>query len=103
MKAPQMTAEQATTFDSYSPGNAMIVHASFPCGCQPYEDVFTFNRWKAQGYHVMRGQHGVKIAKLQVIEHENESGEVERHRMLGRSVVFCRHQVEKTATNEVAA
>ena len=45
----KMTAAEAVTFERYSPTNAAIVSASLPCGCEPYQDVFTFRRWIAQG------------------------------------------------------
>ena len=39
----------------------MAKSAFAECGCEPYADVFTFNRWKAQGYFVRRGEHGVRL------------------------------------------
>jgi len=94
-EAVKMTPEQARSFDGFSIGNATVVATSFQCGCQPYQDVFTFNRWKAQGYFVKRGEHGVHLAKVTTTTRENpETGETETRRQLGRSVVFCRHQVE---------
>ncbi len=96
MKAEtQMTPEAARSFDTYSAANAIAVKACFPCGCEPYKDVFTFNRWKAQGYFVRRGEHGIHLALVKAIDRENpETGEMETRRLLGSSVVFCRHQVE---------
>ena len=95
MKPETMTPESARSFDGYSAANAMAVRACFPCGCEPYQDVFTFNRWKAQGFFVRKGEHGVKLALVKSISRENqETGEVETRRLLGASVVFCRHQVE---------
>lgn len=93
---PKMTATEATQFDSYSPNNAALVAASLSCGCEPYEDVFTFARWKAQGYHVRRGEHGIRLAAMKTISRENpETGEMEKRKMFGKTVVFCRCQVSK--------
>lgn len=59
-----MTAETATTFSGYSVANAIAVRAGLAdrgCSCEPYADVFTFNRWRAQGRTVLKGEHGIKI------------------------------------------
>ena len=88
---PTMTADQATMFPRYSPANAATVKTVLDCGCEPYQDVFTYNRWKAQGYQVMRGQRAVKIPVI--VTAENEDGEAIRR--LWRSAVFCRHQVKR--------
>lgn len=97
MKAEnQMTPEQAVSFDGYSAGNAMVVRASLPCGCEPYVDVFTYRRWQAQGCQVKRGEHGIKIAKVVATTREDkETGEKRDSRYLGSATVFCRHQIER--------
>jgi hypothetical protein len=47
------------------------------------------------GYWNGHKEHGIKLAKVTVTTRENkETGEIETGRRLGRSVVFCRHQVE---------
>ncbi len=93
-RKPSMSPEAARSFQTYSVANAVIVRASLPCGCQPYEDVFTFNRWIAQGFCVKRGEHSIKLACLKHAERENkETGEVEIIKIFGSSHVFCRHQV----------
>ena len=93
-----MTHEQAINFDHYSQANAMLVKSALTCGCKPYEDVFTYNRWKAQGFFVKRGEHALK---LPVIKHavkstQNDTGEITTvdYKIFGKSAVFCRHQVE---------
>jgi hypothetical protein len=96
---PKMTADDARTFKTFSIGNATaIAEALQEKGCMtclPYEDVFTFNRWKALGYHVKKGEHGMRIPVINEVEKEDqESGEVVTRKLFHTSVVFCRHQVE---------
>ena len=65
------------------------------CGCRAYEDVFTYNRWKAQGYYVKRGEHGIKLPVIKRVDREDpDTGEEKTIRIRGRAHVFCRHQVE---------
>lgn len=98
MKAPKMTAEEARSFDQVSIGNAMMVDLLLKkkCDCHAYEDVFTYNRWRAQGYQVQRGEKSIKLPLVKVVTEENEdTGEpVECRRILGSSAVFCRCQVQ---------
>jgi len=89
----QMTAQQATTFGRYSGQNARQVKAALSCGCIPYQDVFTYNRWKAQGYQVQRGQHAIKLSVIGHKDVEDEDGTVKVKRYLTTGAVFCRHQV----------
>jgi len=59
-----MTADDARTFDGYSVANAIAVKAALSdraCTCEPYADVFTFNRWIAQGRAVRKGEHGIRL------------------------------------------
>ena len=91
----KMTATEATQFDTYSVTNAATVETSFEdCGCEAYIDCFTYNRWKALGYQVQGGQHGVKIPAIKNIEKQTDDGTVETRRLFRYVVVFCRHQVE---------
>ena len=39
-----MTAQEARSFDGFSVSNAAQVMAQRGCGCEPYVDVFTYNR-----------------------------------------------------------
>jgi hypothetical protein len=44
--------------------NALQVTAALAdrhCACEPYADVFTFGRWRAQGRTVRRGEHGIRL------------------------------------------
>jgi len=59
-----LTPDDARSFDGYSVANAVAVRQALGergCSCEPYEDVFTFNRWRAQGRIVRRGQHGIAL------------------------------------------
>jgi hypothetical protein len=91
----QLTSEQARSFERFSATNAAIVASSLPCGCVPYVDVFTFNRWRAQGRVVRKGEHAVKIHTYAPIT-DKETGQVIGKRPW-RSAVFCRHQTDEVA------
>jgi len=89
--AEKMTAAQAVRFDRYSSTNAGIVAISFECDCVPYEDVFTYRRWMAQGFQVQKGEKAIKITTYRPIK-DKDTDEI-----VGKapttSAVFCRHQV----------
>lgn len=94
-KAPPMTQAEALHFDRFSVANAVMVKAVLPCGCEPYEDVFTYRRWQAQGYQVERGSKAIKIPTVRTVDHENKlTGEIEQRKLFHTSAVFCRHQVK---------
>lgn len=94
-RSQEARAQAARSFDRRDTTNATMVATLFKCGCKPYEDIFTFNRWKAQGYFVRKGEKGVRLdvfAKVNVVD---EAG-VEREKRYPRATtVFCRCQVEK--------
>ncbi|MBI3334044.1 hypothetical protein HYZ97_01015 [Candidatus Pacearchaeota archaeon] len=92
----------ATTFQHTSTINAACVKAALHCSCEPYKDVFTYNRWKAQGYQVQRGEKAIKLPLVKDVEVEKE-GETTTKRILGISAVFCRHQVKPSESREVKA
>src|SRR5438034_428572 len=57
-----LTPEDARSFDGYSVANAIAVKTALAergCACEPYEDVFTFNRWRAQG-RLVRADSGAR-------------------------------------------
>jgi antirestriction protein ArdC len=91
-----LTATEATSFDTFSLINATIVSMEKTCDCVPYQDVFTYNRWLAQGFQVKKGEHGIHIQTWKSIIKKDDNGE---SKVTGRfpksSVVFCRCQVEK--------
>ena len=91
-KQPVMTKEEALSFDRYSPTNADIVrHAFSACGCEAYKSAFTYNRWKAIGWQVQKGQKGTKINIIKIIK---EDGQPDRQ-VFRTSTIFCKHQVER--------
>ncbi len=104
-KRQQMTAEQATDFDRYSDANIQLVEGSLSCECQAYADTFTYKRWRAQGYQVQRGEHGIKIPVFANDQQVDEdSGEVtDAKRIKTTATVFCRHQVKSVESKAVAA
>jgi len=92
----KLTPEQATTFNRFSIYNALTVANSLPCGCKPYQDVFTFNRWKAQGYCVKKGEHGIKIPVIgSNTKHDENTGQDVTKKYTTTLAVFCRCQVKK--------
>lgn len=92
-----LDAESARSFNHFSIHNA--VQAQLACAegtCEAYKDIFTFRRWKAQGYFVRKGEKGTKIKtwipKKETDEEGNEKAVGNRLRI---AVVFCRHQVDR--------
>ncbi len=93
---PRFTPETARQFDRYSVANGVRVKEALPCGCEPYRDVFTYKRWRAQGYQVQRGEKAIRLPMLYPrTEKDRETGEERTERRMGRSAVFCRHQVKR--------
>ena len=92
---PTLTRETARQFNRYSVANAVTVKQALPCGCEPYVDVFTYRRWKAQGMQVQRGEKAIRLPLIyQRTEQDPETGEETTERRMGRSAVFCRCQVK---------
>lgn len=116
-KTPKMTAMEAVTFEHESPMNMMMFYEwqearnqsifstldesdiatsmesidANLCECEPYQDVFTYNRWKAQGYQVRRGEHGCRVTTWVPKDKDNpDKGVFPR-----TATVFCRCQVDK--------
>ena len=90
-----MSADEARSFPTYSIANAVTVKEALPCGCEPYQSVFTYRRWKAQGFQVQRGEKATRLPLIyQRTEKDPESGEQTTSRRMGRSAVFCRCQVQ---------
>lgn len=67
------------------------------CECQPYQDVFTYHGWKAQGYHVRKGESShIKVCVFQTSEIKDDNGKVVKTKSWPKqSCLFCRCQVEK--------
>ena len=90
-----MTAAEARQFNTFSVANTIAVESALNCGCEAYRDVFTYNRWKAQGFQVQRGQKAIRLPLVRVVDREDpKTGKTETRRILGRSAVFCRCQVK---------
>ncbi len=88
------TPETARRFDRYSISNAAALKDTLSCGCEPYVDVFTYRRWKAQGFQVKKGETAIKLPLIfQRTETDAATGEQVTTRRVGRSAVFCRCQV----------
>lgn len=101
-KRPTMTAEQARRFERYSVHSVTQILAQLECDCVPYEDTYTYNRWRAQGFAVRRGERGIRFSTFVPVTNEDgeeefeldEDGELKRRLVVRRLVVFCRCQVE---------
>jgi len=92
----KMTAQDATHFENgHSLTSAMVLTAAAEargCSCIPYTDWFTYKRWKAQGFQVQKGEHGIKLT-VYIPNKPDEDGEsTGTHPWY--STVFCRHQVK---------
>ena len=93
-KTPPMTQLQAVSFERFSVANAVTVETSLSCGCRAYEDVYTYRRWRAQGYQVMKGERAIKLPQVRVVLEENkDTGETTDRRLFHTAAVFCKHQV----------
>ena len=101
VQRPTMTAQQATSFERTSAGNALKVSTALKCGCEPYKTVFTYNRWLAQGMQVQRGEKAIRLPMIKAVGRETQEGQTETKRIFTTSRVFCRHQVKPvTATDD---
>jgi hypothetical protein len=92
VKRPKMTADEARHFDTFSAANILaatnqlVGRGVCDGSCEGYSDIFTFNRWRAQGLIVQKGQNGAKITVF--IPTDDEDRKIPR-----QITVFCRHQV----------
>lgn len=99
--AMKMSELEAKKFEGFSEVNYEILKETLECDCEPYVDIFTFNRWKAQGYSVMKGQKATKITTIVKREYEDKkSGEKETKTFPKNTSVFCRCQVEKKGADK---
>ncbi len=90
-----MTSQEARTFERRSAGNIATIRASLGCSCKPYGDVFTYKRWKAQGYQVQKGEKSIRLVLVKDVAEKDKDGKKtdDTRRIVGTSSVFCRHQV----------
>ena len=105
-KKEKMTADQAVTFSKFSPASILQianavdsrktegVHAE--CECEPYSDFFTFNRWIAQGYGVVKGEKAIKISSFVPVSKNSDDDENQKLRPC-TVCLFCRCQVKSAA------
>ena len=87
-----MSAREAHSFSRYSAANSTKVKAVLKCGCEPYRDVFTYNRWLAQGFQVQRGERAIALPVI--VQRVDEEDEAKTHKAFRTARVFCRHQVK---------
>ena len=93
----QMTAESAVTFERHSSTNANVLHNvahNGGCQCKPYVDWFTYKRWSAQGMQVQKGERGTRLGTFYTKDETDQQGNTVTRTFPGRSVVFCRCQVQ---------
>jgi hypothetical protein len=91
----EMSAHEARTFPHFSVHNAVQAQLACPEGtCQAYQDIFTYRRWRAQGYAVRKGQKGTAVTTWITTQDPREEKPKSRPK---RAVLFCRHQVERAA------
>lgn len=96
-ETPQMSAQEARSFDRFSVHNAVQAQQACPEGtCQAYRDIFTYRRWRAHGYQVRRHEKGTPVLTWIAMTRVDENGELFIVRRAKRTVLFCRHQVAPT-------
>ena len=102
--AEAMTAEQAQSFER---GQSLTHYAMLlaeaarrGCNCVPYEDWFTYKRWKAQGFQVQRGEKGFALATFIPAERD-EDGKITSKSRPWNSYVFCKCQVKPIVKEEL--
>jgi hypothetical protein len=93
----QEKIQKAKSFDTFSENNYSILKSKLACNCEPYEDIFTFNRWSLQGFKINKGEHALKIITYVKFDIKNEkTGEIIKTISKPKSTcVFCRCQVTK--------
>ena len=100
IESAQMSAEEARTFQHYSVHNAVQAQQACSEGlCEAYRDIFTYRRWRAQGYQVQRGEKGTPVTTWITTTRMDENGDPVTFRHAKRTVLFCRHQVAHTEQN----
>ncbi|MGR9527652.1 ArdC-like ssDNA-binding domain-containing protein (plasmid) [Priestia megaterium] len=99
--AMKMSELEAKKFEGFSEINYEILKETLECDCEPYVDIFTFNRWKAQGYSVMKGQKATKISTIIKKEVEDKKTKKKELKSFPKNTsVFCRCQVEKKGADK---
>ena len=115
-RRPKLSASEAQHFDAGRRLSSMILVGSAlaqraaerpefsGCTCDPYRSVYTFNRWTAQGFSVVKGQRAIKHQVYIETEDTKESGEQwaeedeqqekKKHLRPWVTHLFCRCQVQ---------
>ncbi len=112
-RAAKMTAADAQTFDNISDKSAEQVITAiearkeaglFPeCTCEPYEDVFTFLRWKAMGRVPCKGTTALHVASFVPVNDKSEAtptpkdgSDEKKARLMPKTLyLFCRCQTKE--------
>ena len=93
-----MTAQDATRFEQGESVASTVVLAlaaqANGCTCQAYVDWFTYRRWKAQGFQVQKGQHGIKLTTYIPVYKAEDGEKVKSGVRPKATTVFCRCQVK---------
>lgn len=96
------TPDDARHFDGYSVANAALVLGALTergCSCEPYQDVYTFARWRAQNRTVRRGEHGIRLPVIvtgsREVRDDDGTAQVRAYKLLRTSCVFCRCQTDE--------
>jgi hypothetical protein len=115
------TLEEAKQFNTYSARNVSIIETECHkrgCSCHAYVDVFTPQRWMAQGLQVRQGEKAIKIPTYRLgrgpkqktdyidprlDEYLESQGKQAQSalRFSGFSSVFCRCQVTRSLIEQV--
>ena len=90
------TPEEATKFDTFSRQNYLTVLSATTtkgCNCDPYKQVYTYERWRGQGFQVQRGEKALcKILTFLPVKDKDTN----RIRTIPRHCsVFCKCQVKE--------
>ena len=93
----QTSGEDARRFNHFSIHNAVQAQLACPTGeCEAYKTIFTFRRWKQQGFLVLKGEKGTRITTWIPTTKTDDNG---TKTITGKrpkvAIVFCRHQVDR--------
>jgi len=96
----RLTPETAGQFDRFSPQNAAIVRNTLSCDCQPYTDVYTYNRWQEFGLTPAEGSKAAVYVPTRATRYfriegdpETDPETVHADTRPTRAALFCRCQV----------
>lgn len=103
---PAMTPDDAKTFAGTSLASCMQIYQAVAdrkaegvhteCECEPYEDIFTFGRWRALGQAVKKGEKALRIVSFAKGKSrtDQEGNEVEGRLFPTSLCLFCRCQTQ---------